>query len=92
MPVRADLRVRPFDVVEDQNLIGIFVFIRLQRHKRMIHKEKNFGRKKILKIWAKIVRAVHIYIYMGGVGGGPPLGAFACWQRSDQVMRHVNDH
>ena len=68
MPVRADLGVGPFDVVEGQNLIGIFSFIGLQRHKRMIHNEKNFERKKILKNLGKFVGASHIYTYTGGGG------------------------
>lgn len=72
MPVRADLGVGPFDVVEGQNLIGIFSFIGLQRHKRMIHKEKNFGRKKILKNWAKFVGAQHVSTGTGGGGVAHP--------------------
>ena len=73
MPVRADLGIGPFDVVEGQNLIGIFSFIRLEGHKRMIHKEKKFWKKKnFKKIGPKTWEQV-IYTQIGvGVGWRTP--------------------
>ena len=75
MPVGGNVGVRPADVIDQQDLVGVFGFVGGDGHKwlKMI--------KKILKKCKKKCGSSPYIHIRGGVGGGPPLAAQA--QRSE---------